>query len=92
MTLPHFTDAYRLYAQASDDWVPCTMAAYDDAIGAVPPIDMTAGGFILGEAYSHNAAGRAVYAVFRKTWKHGKRIGAELRMMTAQQGRKVLGI
>jgi hypothetical protein len=92
MTATHFASAAKLYESGQGGWVSCSQDDYDFAIGAVPPIDMTAGGFIMGEPYDHNDKGEGVYAVFRTVWANGKKTGHELRMMTAAEGRNMLGI
>ena len=45
-------------------WCETTEHMYYEMLGAVPPKDMGAGGFLVGEPQYHNANGEAVYACF----------------------------
>jgi len=47
-------------------WVKTTEGMYWEMLGAVPPRDMGAGAFLVGEANHHNSNGQPVYACFRK--------------------------
>ena len=45
-------------------WVPTTEHMFDEMLGAVPPTDMGAGGFLVGEADHKAASGDDVFACF----------------------------
>ncbi len=47
-------------------WALTTEHMYYEMLEAVPPQDMGAGGFLVGEPYIHNDNGEAVYACFTK--------------------------
>ena len=50
--------------QTPPPWVLTTEHMCDERLGAVPPADMGAGGFLVGEASHTNAAGDDVFACF----------------------------
>ena len=45
-------------------WVLTTERMFDEMFGAVPPIAIGAGGFLVGEASHQTASGEQVYACF----------------------------
>jgi hypothetical protein len=47
-------------------WVLTTEHMFDEMLGALPPIDMGGGAFLVGEPNHHNADGEAVYACFHR--------------------------
>ena len=55
-------EAYRLARNGRPDGlsVEITESVYDEAMGAVPPIYKTGGGFWVGEPYTHDAHGREI--------------------------------
>ena len=60
-------------------WFDTTAEMFDAMLGCVPPRDMGAGGFIVGEAVRHNERDEAVYACFVS------RGGYQARYMTARE-------
>jgi hypothetical protein len=49
---------------APSPWVRTTEHMFDEMLGAVPPTDMFAGAFLVGEASHTTASGDDVYACF----------------------------
>lgn len=47
-----------------NNWTPTTEDMYYDQLGAVPPVRMGGGVFLVGEAANHTSKGEAVYAAF----------------------------
>ena len=45
-------------------WIDTTASMFDDMLGAVPPQDMAAGGFLVGEPNHSTPQGEDVYACF----------------------------
>lgn len=45
-------------------WIETTAAMYDEMLNALPPRAMGAGAFLVGEPYTYNNNGEAVYACF----------------------------
>lgn len=47
-----------------DAWMLTTAAMFDEMLNVLPPADMGAGGFLVGEANHHNERGESVHACF----------------------------
>ena len=52
------------WRNGSREWFPTTENQFDAMLGAVPPRLMGGGGFLCGEPWTHDSAGRGVYAEF----------------------------
>lgn len=63
-----------------EKWQPTTETMYYEMLEALPPQDMTAGAFLVGEPDHHNGEGAAVYACFKTAGK-----GYEARYLTQKQ-------
>jgi hypothetical protein len=45
-------------------WTETTESRFDEMLGVVPPAIMWGNGFLVGEAFDHDRAGRPRYAAF----------------------------
>ncbi len=48
-------------------WIPTTEAMYWNMLECLPPRAQRNGAFLVGEAETHNAEGKAVYACFKQS-------------------------